>query len=980
MNSSFDSEKEVNEYLTKIKSIIIDCGSWISINKIAELLGVDRHKKLVPSLFNSTIAHLIHSHLKKQGFQTCRVNYISGYEIFVAPDISTKEDFPKEVLEKAITIKWAKDKKTNKTRKKQLVFENNSQSSTKLSKKDADKLRAILKEYRNKIAQEKGLPAYCIFENKSIEDIIKYLPTDLETIVEVFGFGKKRIEMYGDDIFNIIRIYMDTNPIIEHIEQTTKNDCDVEIVLECIRYFDAQFSFQGIIKILTGYKGFKYIPKVKDSEFYGVYSDIESTNIENAINYLISVDIVENDYKLKIKNEETSSEILDREEHEDILNAIFGFNHFKDWQWNIIEHLLKKQRILSIEKTGGGKSLCFQYTGNFLYNEGLGTTIVFSPLQALMREQVKYLQSIGIKAECLISEKSSDGNFDSDNHEEIYEKLTNNEIAILYIAPERLSNSQWIEYSSKFKIAMIVIDEAHCISTWGHDFRVDYRRIVNLVKLIPASIPILALTATANNIVVKDIKEQVGDLKVIRGNLERKNLSLNVLKTSTEDDKFLYLYNFIKEQDGNGIVYAGTRANTTIYSDWLNYAGIKSAYYHAGLSDDKRKEMEQDLKDGKYQVIVSTNALGMGMDKKDIRFVVHTQMPSSLIAYYQEIGRAGRDNLPSDVLLIYNQDDEDLQKYFIDTSKPSMKQYMKTLALLKEEPQGLYQLIKLLNTKKNLAKLILKDLEEREYINKDENSRYYFVKDMTDEDFSKINQIKQIRYEDLAKMLDYINLKTCRTQFICEYLDDNSVVKCGHCDNCLGTIGTTYTKDDVKLLQDFYENYFIYSETSNYSIVSSGYYNMSNIKQLIKASKYEHLGYFDDSLLERTLRAFYKYYNEKHFDFILYIPPTVSGDLVENFANRIADRLQIQIKDDLVKLFQPEIPLKEIKSKIKKRELMKNIFDLNNSKMYLGKSILLVDDIIDSGITIDEAAKMLLKKGVANVSVLTIAKTNVGDE
>ena len=249
MNSSFDSEKEVNEYLTKIKSIIIDCGSWISINKIAELLGVDRHKKLVPSLFNSTIAHLIHSHLKKQGFQTCRVNYISGYEIFVAPDISTKEDFPKEVLEKAITIKWAKDKKTNKTRKKQLVFENNSQSSTKLSKKDADKLRAILKEYRNKIAQEKGLPAYCIFENKSIEDIIKYLPTDLETIVEVFGFGKKRIEMYGDDIFNIIRNYMDTNPIIEHIEQTTKNDCDVEIVLECIRYFDAQFSFQGIIKI-----------------------------------------------------------------------------------------------------------------------------------------------------------------------------------------------------------------------------------------------------------------------------------------------------------------------------------------------------------------------------------------------------------------------------------------------------------------------------------------------------------------------------------------------------------------------------------------------------------------------------------------------------------------------------------------------------------------------------------------------------------
>ena len=909
MNSSFDSEKEVNEYLTKIKSIIIDCGSWISINKIAELLGVDRHKKLVPSLFNSTIAHLIHSHLKKQDFQTCRVNYISGYEIFVAPDISTKEDFPKEVLEKAITIKWAKDKKTNKTRKKQLVFENNSQSSTKLSKKDADKLRAILKEYRNKIAQEKGLPAYCIFENKSIEDIIKYLPTDLETIVEVFGFGKKRIEMYGDDIFNIIRNYMDTNPIIEHIEQTTKND-----------------------------------------------------------------------YKLKIKNEETSSEILDREEHEDILNAIFGFNHFKDWQWNIIEHLLKKQRILSIEKTGGGKSLCFQHTGNYLYNEGLGTTIVFSPLQALMREQVNYLQSIGIKAECLISEKSSDGNFDSDNHEEIYEKLTNNEIAILYIAPERLSNSQWIEYSSKFKIAMIVIDEAHCISTWGHDFRVDYRRILNLVKIIPGSIPILALTATANNKVVDDIKEQVGDLKVVRGNLERKNLSLNVFKTLTENDKFLYLYKFIKQQDGNGIVYAGTKANTTIYSDWLNYAGIKSAYYHAGLSDDKRKEMEQDLKDGKYKVIVSTNALGMGMDKKDIRFVVHTQIPNSLIEYYQEIGRAGRDNLLSDVLLMYNEGDEELQKYFINTSKPLMQLYEKTLNLLKKEKSDLYTIIKSINTKPRTVELILKDLEDNGNIKKVDNSKYQYVKEMTEEDFQSINQYKQIRYENLVKMLEYINLKTCRTKFICDYLNDNSIEKCNHCDNCVNPINITYSDNDKNLLEKFYEDFSIYVETQNYSIVSSGYYNMPCIKNLIKDSKYRNLGYFNDALLKRTLNAYYKYYKNKHFDFILYIPPTVSGDLVENFANRIADRLQIQIKDDLVKLFQPEIPLKEIKSKIKKRELMKNIFDLNNSKMYLGKSILLVDDIIDSGITIDEAAKMLLKKGVANVSVLTIAKTNVGDE
>ena len=174
--------------------------------------------------------------------------------------------------------------------------------------------------------------------------------------------------------------------------------------------------------------------------------------------------------------------------------------------------------------------------------------------------------------------------------------------------------------------------------------------------------------------------------------------------------------------------------------------------------------------------------------------------------------------------------------------------------------------------------------------------------------------------------------------------------------------------------------FFVYTETAKYSLLSSGYYNMSNIKLLIQNAKYKHKGYFDDKLLERTLKAFNKHYSDRHFDFILFIPPTVSGDLVENFANRISVNLNIPIKKDLTKLFQPEIPLKQVQSKLKKRELLKGIFNLENKELYQDKSILLVDDIIDSGITIDEAAKMLLKNGVSKVSVLTIAKTNVGDD
>ena len=251
---------------------------------------------------------------------------------------------------------------------------------------------------------------------------------------------------------------------------------------------------------------------------------------------------------------------------------------------------------------------------------------------------------------------------------------------------------------------------------------------------------------------------------------------------------------------------------------------------------------------------------------------------------------------------------------------------------------------------------------------------------MTDEDFELINLYKQIRYEDLSKMLKYINLNSCRTKFICDYLNDNSVIKCNHCDNCSKPMEIKYTESDINLLIDFYDNYFVYTETAKYPLLSSGYYNMSDIKLLIQNAKYRHKGYFDDKLLERTLRAFNKHYSDRHFDFILFIPPTVSGDLVENFANRISVNLNIPIKKDLTKLFQPEIPLKQVQSKLKKRELLKGIFNLENKELYQDKSILLVDDIIDSGITIDEAAKMLLKNGVSKVSVLTIAKTNVGDD
>lgn len=877
------------------------------------------------------------------------------------------------------------------------------ESSQILAKERADALTQLLKKYRLEKSVEYNIPSFCVFHNGVIVSLVKYLPTTEENLIKIRGIGKDKCEKYGKEILTIIRQFLESdsefkqNPDIitskvEHnnnIEpvqiqnqdtNTEQNkNVDVEVVLNCIQKYDGRFSYNGIVKILKGYFGFKFIPGMENSEYYGIYKQNSDSDIEKAIDYLIEKNIIINDNKLKIKHKDDDLQ-TDKVFHEKRLQEIFGHNSFKAWQWNIISNLINKKRILSIQKTGGGKSLCFQYTGDYLHAKGHGVTIVFSPLQALMREQVKYLKSKGINAECIITSNEK-SNIQKKEHKEIYEKVLNDEVSILYIAPERLNNPMWLEYSSKFKIAMVVIDEAHCISTWGHDFRIDYRRIVNLINLLPPVIPVLCLTATANDIVANDIQEQIGNnLQIIRGSLERKNLNLNVIKTNDLNEKYIYMKNFINSQNGHGIVYVGTRADTKIFSDWLNYIGIDSTYYHAGLSDEQRVEVENALKEDKYKVIVSTNALGMGMDKKDVRFVIHSQMPSSLIAYYQEIGRAGRDNLPSNILLLYNDDDEELQKYFIETSKPSKIQYINTLQSLKKEDLSFSNLIKLINVKKQTMTLILKDLENSSHIIKMDNSKYSFVKDLTDEELDLINQYKQVRYDDLSKMLQYIHLNNCRTKFICNYLNDYSVEVCNHCDNCNQTDLSGFDKVDFELLKAFFEDYFLYEKTPNCTIISSGYYKIEEIGELIKNSKYRNKGYFHDILLNRVVRAYYRYCRNENFDYILFVPPTISGDLVENFAQRISQKINIPFSKDLMKIKETEIPLKDAQSKLQKKKLLKDIFRLKNIDKYVGKNILLIDDIIDSGTTINEISKLLLKCGVKKVYALTIAKTNVGDE
>ena len=341
---------------------------------------------------------------------------------------------------------------------------------------------------------------------------------------------------------------------------------------------------------------------------------------------------------------------------------------FRPGQRVIIEHLVQGKRILVIQRTGWGKSLCYQMAS--LYHPYL--TLVFSPLKALMRDQCQCCNNVYNIPSAIVS-----SDFSQAENEATLARVVKGEIKILYIAPERLNNISWQNYVTRMHISMIVIDEAHCISTWGHDFRPDYRRIVHLLDAMPANIPVLALTATANKRVEADILQQMGmTVYVMRGTMLRPNLYLHVVHLHGDQEKLSYLAETLPHSPGTGIIYTATQRDAEMVTAFLQRQGLAAEYYHAGRDNDVRQEIEQKLMANHYKVVCSTNALGMGIDKRDIRFIIHYHIPGSPVHYYQEVGRAGRDGQVGWCILLYDPADLQIQEHFIRHDKPGSLQYI----------------------------------------------------------------------------------------------------------------------------------------------------------------------------------------------------------------------------------------------------------------------------------------------------------------
>lgn len=754
---------------------------------------------------------------------------------------------------------------------------------------------------------------------------------------------------------------------------------------------------------------------------------------------------------------------MQRFEAEILLSQKFGFNSFYDTQWEIIKGVFDNKKTLVVQKTGFGKSLCYQFPATQLN----GVTIVFTPLISLMRDQVRSLKKLGISAKSINSEESIEDNLST------LDEAKSGDLKLLFIAPERIENIDFMEKvqdpSFSNIIKLIVIDEGHCISQWGHDFRPSYRRIIDIVRLIH-SVPILITTATATKFVQKDIQKQIGGgFKLNMGSLVRNNFHLYVSITKSYDEKLILLAEQIKSQEGTGIVYVGTRTDSLIVSRWLRSININAAYYNSRLDADSRKEIETNFMNNKYKVIVATNALGMGIDKPDIRFVIHYQIPQSLIHYYQEIGRAGRDGKGSNIILIYNNSknkegvsiDDELPLSFIKNSRPKESKYLKVINSLTQQGLTEQPIMRKNNLKQGEVRTIIADLVDQNIVKRrieevvDRNGRVKYTRKIielqssySNFDYSLFDELKKHRIKEYEEMKNYIHFEKSRMQFVCNYLGDDFVLNThensnfkGGCDNTnLSKIKYHINTELNTQLIDFKENFFPILELSTRSYVlldgkriyfkclinnefeitinnhvvgeskmksvnhmnipddikmkinskiqdqcykykltngfAASYYGMSDIGKVIHRCKYENGGDFPNHLLGLVLRVIRKKVKVK-FDFIMYVPPTESGDLVKNFAVKIASILKLPISHDLYKLNET-LPQKILRNSLLKRDNVKSVFGYKRNDIY-GKKILLIDDICDSGATLKSIGQMLSEKGANLIVPIVIARTVAGD-
>jgi ATP-dependent DNA helicase RecQ len=456
---------------------------------------------------------------------------------------------------------------------------------------------------------------------------------------------------------------------------------------------------------------------------------------------------------------------------------------FRPGQLEAIEALVDgRQRVLVVERTGWGKSVVYLIATCLLRAKGHGPTLVVSPLLALMRNQIEMGERIGVRSATINSENV-------DDWRAIEQSAQRGDVDLLLISPERLNNPRFRENvlgALAGSVGAFVIDEVHCISDWGHDFRPDYRRVGRVLGRLPRTVPVLGCTATANDRVVADIQEQLGaELLVIRGALARESLRLSVIDLPSQGERLAWLATTIPEMPGTGIVYCLTIQDAERVNQWLQSRGVDSVAYTGQTPPDERLSTERDLLENRVKVVVATSALGMGYDKPDLAFVVHFQSPGSPIAYYQQIGRAGRALETAEVVLLRGHEDRDIQDWFITTAFPSAEDADDVLTLLEaqDEPIGVGRIETGANLRRSRLEAMLKILEVEGAVGR-EGGKWYRTAARWEYDHERVRRVTEHRRREQEAMVEYATTDRCLMQVLLDSLDDPATVPCGRCGNC----------------------------------------------------------------------------------------------------------------------------------------------------------------------------------------------------
>lgn len=473
------------------------------------------------------------------------------------------------------------------------------------------------------------------------------------------------------------------------------------------------------------------------------------------------------------------------------LRALVGRDDaaLREDQWAAIEALaVHRRRALVVQKTGWGKSAVYFVATLLLREQGAGPTVIVSPLLALMRNQIAAAERAGIRAVTINSTNMEEW-------EPIQEAIRAGEVDVLLVSPERLNNPGFRDEVLPRLAAtcgLLVVDEAHCISDWGHDFRPDYRRIRTMLDDLPAGIPVLATTATANARVTADVAEQMapsdlqGDVLVLRGSLDRESLRLGVVRLTTPEQRLAWLADHLAEQPGSGIVYCLTVAGTQEVADYLRSRGHDVAAYSGQTETTERQALEQDLAAGRVKALVATSALGMGFDAT-LGFVVNLGAPSSPVSYYQQVGRAGRGTPEATVVLLPAIEDRDIWAYFASLAFPREEQVRRTLDVLAEEgrPLSTATLETYVDLNRNRLETMLKVLDVDGAVRRVRGG-WEATGQPWVYDEERYRRVKEAREREQQAMLAYLSTDQCRMRYLREQLDDPEATDCGRCDNCGG--------------------------------------------------------------------------------------------------------------------------------------------------------------------------------------------------